>query len=299
MTRTSKLIGFLLLFIITSYSCVKDGEELCPEGNVRLRIYAEKFQNKSDDPLSDRESIFYDRVSHIRYYLYKDGVLDRSVIVNVFDDVTSDSYLLNLPDLEYGNYQIALVTNSTRTALTGDGTSIDNLLLTYPGSDLTEDYFSQVFSFEVNSPDTKEYNVGLSRVQGVIRYTFNNLPEDASYVEVIMKNVSNEKWITGEYMNACQANRRYAMIPVTRAETEDLVMGTFPTLTTQRSALDVNLYKMDGDVAFMTQMISDTLTVSRNQLLDIVLTYEDGKFNYEILMDTTWDGSSSGGEVDI
>ena len=296
MINKIKLIGLLL--VLVTQGCVRDGVDECPEGNVKLRFYAEKFQNRSQDPLSDREANFYERVNHIRYFLYKDDVLYKSDIVTVFDKTILDSYTLDFNNLEYGNYKIAMVANSTKSALAGDPALIDNLFITYPGSKNTEDYFSNVFSFTVDSTDSKEYQVGLLRLQGVIRYTFRNLPEDASNIEVIMENVAAEKWIAGDYKKIYRADLRYATIPVTRA-VEGYVMATFPTVTNMRSRLDVNLYRTNEERAYVTQMVSDTLTVTRNQLLDVVLTYNSGQFDCEILLDTSWDGSSNGGQIGI
>ena len=197
MVKNISIIGILFLFVTLS-GCVKDGVEECPAGTVQLHFFVEKFRNKSLNPLDDREAKFCDRVGHIRYYLYKDGTLIRNQIVDQFQDVGSNCYSLSLPDLEYGDYEMVLVANCTKRALSGDPVKSSNLLLTYPGSSDTEDFFTAVFPFTVNSNEAKEYEVGLLRTHGVVRYTFLNMPSDVYDFEVVMENVGNEKWISGD-----------------------------------------------------------------------------------------------------
>lgn len=293
----------LILFVCVAYSCnVRDGEDPCPpeEGNVRINLYAEKFQNPSDDPLADRERAFFDRITHIRYYLYKDNALYDEQVVATFDNAHTGFYTLNFDNLPVGDYQLVVISNCTGDALTGEPDIADNLVITYPGSADTEDYFTAVFPFTVEAIGWQEYVVGLSRVHGVVRYTFHNLPQDAIAVGVLMENVSSEKWITGDYKEVCQADTRYDMVPVTRVSVdEDYVLGTFPTPTDERSSFTLSLFREGADDPYISQMIVDTLNIRRNQLLDIEVTYNNGRFDCEIILDSTWDGSNSGGEVGL
>lgn len=296
-----KIFAILIATITFAGCSIRDGEDPCPEGDVRINLYAEKFRNRSEDPLSDREILFCERINHIRYYLYQDDVLKEQGIIDAFDDRQIGFYSFRFPNLEYGNYKAVFVSNCTREALTGDPSNADNLLLTYPGTLDTEDFFTAVFPFTVQSADPHEYTVGLSRAHGVIRYTFNNLPEDAIAIGVIMENVGEQKWVTSDYRNSISADMRYDVIPITRqaGEVEDYIMGTFPTVADQRSTFHLGLYRQGQDEPYLSQMISDTLTVVRNQLLDIAVTYDNGTFNFEILMDKDWNGSNPGGSVGI
>lgn len=295
-------IGLCIAILTSLFGCVKDGVEECPEGTVRLNYFAERFRNQFQDPLADVEEIFSSRVSQMRYYLYQDGVLARQGIIDRFAKAADDHYTFDLTGLEYGDYKMVVVANSTKTALSGDEANADNMLLTFPGCNDTEDYFTSVFPFTVSNNDTQEYNVGLLRTHGVIRYTFKNLPEDISDIEVVMRNVSNEKWVTGDYATACEASRRYVLIPIdgkAAAEDEDYVIGTFPTLTGERSAYYLNLYKEGQTIPYVEHLVSDTLTVVRNQLLDIEVTFNDGGISFEVNIDSSWNGSSPGGETEL
>ncbi len=292
-----KYIAFFCLIVFLSGCNIKDGEEPCPpEPRVKINFFAEKFRNKSQNPLDDREEKFCDRINHIRYYLYKDGVLKEEQVVDKFDDTTNNCFSLVFDNLEYGNYELIAIGNSTHTALTGDPVKSSNLVITFPGCGDTEDYFTSVFPFTVNSEESKEYEVGLLRAHGVIRYTFNNMPSDIVGVEVVMKNVGVEKWVTGDYMNAYDADYRFIMNPTLRAITDqDYVIGTFPTPTDERSTYVMNLYRGTEETPYFSQMISDTLTVTRNQLLEIATTFNDGNVSFEVILDSGWDGSLLGG----
>jgi len=309
-----KIIGLILLAFVT-YSCVEDGETPCPPeptvitaGDARLNLYVERFQNPSQNPLNDVEPNFSNRITHLRYFLYSNAAQTRAGeyslvkedIITTVQSNNKDFYPLEFFGLQPGNYKLVIVGNCIKTLLNGDKIKADNLYITFPGCADTEDFFSTTYDFNIISDQTTEDKVGLLRMHGVVRYAFNNLPEDITHVEVIMENVSNEKWITGEYKEACKANLRYAMIPVTRANSEDYVMGSFPTITDGRSTLHVNFYKTDGDDIYLTQMVNDELSVVRNQLLDVALNYkDDGKIDIEVTLDNKWDGSSSGGETGI
>jgi len=300
MIRNIKIIIGLFLLTLILQSCVKDGMDECPEGDVRIHLFVEKFRNKSQNPLDDYENNFNDVVGQLRYYLYKDKVLKEQGIIDNFTKAATPSYTFNLSALEYGDYNMVIVANSTKTALSGDAAIADNLVLTYPGCADTEDYFTAVFPFKVNSNEVTEYNVGLLRTHGVIRYTFNNMPSDISDIEVVMQNVSSEKWVTGDYKKVYEASQKYVIIPLEKkAATDDYVIGTFPSLTGQKSAYYLQMYRNNEVTPYMRHLITDTLTVTRNQLLDIAVTFNRGEISFEIDLDSKWDGSSDGGETGI
>jgi len=300
MINNFKILAVLLGTLFLS-GCIKDGMIECPpesEANIVLEFYAEKFQNASQNALDDREENFCDRIEHIRYYLYKDGVLIEDSIVTEFDKTANSCFTMELDSLEYGQYEMVVVGNSTRNALTGDSVNASNLVITYPGSTDTEDFFTAVFPFTVNSQDSKTYEVGLYRAHGVIRYHFINVPEDLSEVEVLVSNVGSEKWVKGNYINVVDATQLYAITQTaTRADIEDnaLLIGTFPTPQNEFSEYHLSLYRKGETSPYFSSMIADTLQVVRNQLIDIVTTFNNGNVDFEIYMDNEWDGSLWGG----
>ncbi|MBK5722259.1 FimB/Mfa2 family fimbrial subunit [Dysgonomonas sp. Marseille-P4677] len=300
MTYSIKIIGILLLITLFS-SCLKDGEDLCHSvGSVKIDLFVEKFRNQSDNPLDDREDSSLGRVNHLRYFIYKEGLLYEQGIIDKFTKTSGPLYSFLLSGLDYGNYNIVFVANCTKKSLRGDSTNIENLLLTFPGCEDTEDFFSAVFPFSVDSDNMMEYEVGLKRTHGIVRCTFNNLPNNISDIEIIMKNVNMEYWIAGDYKVAGEASRKYSLTEL-KDETVngDYIIGTFPTPINEKSIYYLNIYKEDEATPYISQMITDDFEIRRNQLLDISVTFNDGYLSFEIDMDSDWDGPSSGGEVGI
>lgn len=294
----AKALG-ILLALFTLVGCVKEDLDPCPVGNVKMNVYAEKFQNTSENAMDNTEGRFADRIRHLRYFLYQEGKLKEKGVVSNLSAVNGAFYTLNWQNLDFGDYQLVVVGNSTADALTGDESSADNLLLTYPGADLTEDYFSAVFPFKVDCDCTTEYNVGLSRVQGVVRYTFKNIPADLTDIEVGMTGITNLKHITGNYEGAGTATHHYSVVPVGAVTDPHFSIGTFPTLPDKKAVFSMKLYRNHETTPYYDQVVTDTLQIRRNQLLDIVTTFSDGKISFEVKMDASWNGSTSGGEADV
>ena len=299
MIRKIRISGILLVTIILS-SCIKDGVNECPEGNVKIHFYAERFQNESQDPLADKELVFNERIDHLHYYLYKNGSLLREATIDNTSQLNSGCYSLDLAQLEYGNYQLVTIANCRKNSLTGNPADPSNLVLVYPGSADTEDFFTSVLKFNVSSEETKEYEAGLSRVHGVIRYKFENMPENADRVEIIMENMSGEKWITGEYKKACNTTHLFYKLRNAKEDNENgYVIGTFPTLDNDYATYYLNIYKEGENEPSFREMISNKITITRNQLVEIKTTFANGSFSFEINLDSKWDGSSSEIETDI
>ena len=304
MAKNIKFISFILLACFSLVGCVKDGVDECPAGDVKVNLFVEKFQNKSQNALDSREDIFANVIKHTRYYLYRDGVLYKEGIIDNFKNTTGNHHPLYFTELDYADYELVVVSNSSRDALSGDVSFSKNLLVTYPGCTDTEDYFSAVLPFKVDSDKTMEFDLGLLRMQGVIRYNFKNMPSDIIAMEIAMDNVTSEKWITGDYKKAYKASRSFDIIPL-RVDNEELrnsayVMETFPTLAGEKATYNLALFR-DGEIApYRSEIISSDITVTRNQLLDLLVTFNaDGTLGFEILLDNSWDGSSDGGETGI
>ena len=96
------------------------------------------------------------------------------------------------------------------------------------------------------------------------------------------------------------------LIPVenfTRAANEEkdisVVLGTFPTTTGMHSVYRLSLYRNGETSPSYNETVTDALTVRRNQLLDISTRFTGDIPSFEIRVNTTWDGTNSGGETDI
>lgn len=279
--------------------CIKEDLDPCPLGRVKVNVYAEKFQNFSENAMDNVEGSIKDRIRHLRYYLYREGKMEQKGIVSDWSAVNGAFYALTWEGLEWGDYELILVGNSTKNALSGDENIADNLVLTYPGNELTEDYFAAVLPFTVNCDCELEFNTALSRLQSVVRYTFKNIPADLTDIEVEMSRLATKKYITGSYEGEGSAVKKYAVLPV-RAETAaGFIIGTFPTLMDTKAVLNMKLYRNHEVEPYYNQVVTDTLKVKRNQLLDIITTFSDGKIDFEVRIDGSWDGFAPGGDTEI
>lgn len=294
-TKVLLIIGIFFILV----SCIKEDLDPCPLGKVKINVYAEKFQNPSENALDNVEEKIKDRIQHLRYYLYHEGKIKQKGIVSDWSAVGGAFYTLTWEGLGWGDYELVLVGNSTKNALSGDENIADNLVLTYPGSEHTEDYFATVLPFTVNCDCELEFNAALSRVQSVIRYIFKNVPVDLTDIEVKMSRLTTQKYITGNYEGEGSAFKKYTLLP-TRAEANTIfTIGAFPTHTDTRAALNMKLFRNHEMNPYYDQIVTDTLKVKRNQLLDIITTFSDGKLNFEIRMDSSWDGFNPGGNTEI
>jgi|GEM_PF-831030 len=308
MINNIKFIAAITIACLFFSGCVKDGVDECPPGDVNIHIYVEKFRNKSQNPLDEREDVFGDIIKHMRYYLYKEGSLYKEGLITDFRNTTGNHYAMGFSNLDYADYELVIVGNSTKDALAGDISQSANLFVTYPGCTDTEDYFSAVYPFTVNSDKPMNFDVGLLRMHGVIRYNFKDMPADIIAMEIAMENVTGEKWITGDYKKTLRASRNYDIIKlrsIAEADADDIIsspyiMGTFPTLEGEKAAYHLSLFREGEEKAYRSEIVSSELTITRNQLLDLLVTFNpDGTLGFEILLDNSWDGSSPGGETGI
>lgn len=301
----TKLISFLFFLLLCS--CINDDLDECPPevGNIKINIYAEKFQNKSEDPLASREASFNTRLHHLYYYLYKgDKLLERGSVDDLSAN-TAPAYSFERSNLDFGDYTLLVLGNCKAAGvITGTGDNRNELILNYPGIDTTDDFFTCVFPFTVNCDCTQEYDAGLQRVHGVIRCNIVNLPENISDVEISINGLSGKKTVTGNYSGNIEVSKRFPVVNAkARTRNQSYVLGTFPTANGQQSAYRLKLYSYGSDVPILDKVIADTLTVQRNQLLDMTTTFDEnginGNIRFEILLGTEWDGSVDGGSTDI
>ena len=291
MIRYQNITGALLLLIIMA-SCVRDGADPCPVGTLKLNLFVEKFRNVSEDPLNDKEENFYSRVNHLQYYLYKDGEFVEKMSIPLTTG-TNSHYPITLKELPYGDYEIAFVANSTKNALTGDNKVCDNLVLQYQGSENTEDYFTWIETFTVDSEDEKQKDVGLLRTQGVVRYKFYNMPPFINKFKVSLDNVHYEKRIKGDYEKTGEMAQAFTKASI--VDEDEFLSVAFPTPRKEASKGYIYLYE-DGneDTPYFTVQVNDTI-VKRNHMINIESTFNNGNIDVEVSLDTEWNGTVPGG----
>ena len=294
----TKVLMFLSVLLFAG--CISETLDPCPVGDVKINIYVEKFQAVTHDFRTDMEVSFNTRIKDIHYFLFKDNaLLDEGRISDCTPYVTSP-YTFECRGLEFGDYCLAMVSNCS--AYVG-GQAPADLYFTYAGVDNKEDYFAVCFPFRVDCDCQSEYNAYMERVHGVIRYTFSDVPNDISEMDVTMTNLGNKKLIDGDYSGKMEVTKRIPVGQLSRADKTDdditVVLGTFPTTTGMRSAYRLQLYRNGENEPWYDETVTDTLTVRRNQFLDIATRFTGDIPSFEVKINTAWDGSNSGGDTDI
>lgn len=294
----TKLILFLSVLLFSA--CIRESLDPCPVGDVKIKIYVEKFQSVTHNYQVDMEASFNTRIKDIHYFLFKDNALLEEGRISDNSPYTAPAYIFEREGLEFGDYCLAVVSNCS--AYVG-GNAPSELFFTYAGVDNTEDYFATIFPFTVNCDCQTEYNTYLERTHGVIRYTFKNVPQYMTEIEMTMTNLADKKMINGDYSGQIEVVKRIPIETRTQAANADddiiVVIGTFPTTIGKRSAYKLRLYKNNEKEPWYNETVTDTLTVRRNQLLDIATLFTGDTPSFEVLINTSWGGSTSGGNTDI
>ncbi len=294
----TKLVLFLSILLFAG--CIRETLDPCPMGDVKIKIYVEKFQSVTHNYQVDMEASFNTRINDLHYLLFKDDVLLEEGRITDTSPYVSPYFTFEREGLPFGDYCLALVSNDD--AYVG-GNSPSELFLTYAGVDGAKDYFSTCFRFTVDCDCQTEYNTYLERTHGVIRYTFRNVPQSMSGIEMTMTNLGNTKMVDGDYSGKTDVTKRIPVGDWKRAvaEEEDItvVVGTFPTTQGERSAYKLKLFRNGEEEPWYNETVTDTLTVRRNQLLDIATRFTGDTPSFEVLLNTTWGGSTSGGDTDI
>lgn len=298
-----KWISILLISLAVS-GCIKEELEECLAGNVRVNIYVERFQTKPSDGISSREAAFNKRIEHLRYLLYKEGKLHSDGVLADVLQCRDSAYVFRLQGLEWGNYQLIMAANSEKVLLAGDP---DKLIMAYPGVEKGIDYLTFSLPFTVDCNCEMQYTACLSRMHGVVRYLFEGVPDDINALEMRMTHLCNQYCIGSNYDGDCEVVKRVELdklLPLKSTNKEkpnrlNVVVGAFPTATGQRSAYYLSLYKDSDSSPWYEEMVTDTLTVQRNQLLEILTRFDAGAPSFEVHVDTRWDGAIDGGWVEV
>lgn len=297
--KTTKITVFLLSILFLA-SCINEDLDPCPpeQGNIKINLYVEQFQNKSEDPLASREAAFNQRLHYLCYYLYKGDTLMQQRIVDDLTPNTPPAYVFEWNNLDFGDYTLVVIGNTdAEGVLEGSGDTRSNLILHYPGVDTTDDFFSCTFPFRVDCNCTEELDAGLKRVHGVLSSRFVNLPANVTAIEVTLDGVSGRKTVCGDYDgDPITVTKRYAVRPTVDGALPAYVLGTFPTQPGRSSVYHVRLYTAGSDTPIFDKDITNDIQIRRNQLVEITTTFaKDGTFTFEISLDKDWEGTISGG----
>lgn len=294
-------IPFAFLCLLLSVSCIEEKLDACPPrgGNVAVTLRIEKFQTRPPYRPSDLEPEFTARIHSLDYLLYADG---RLIAQGRADDVgaaAGDCYLFRLDTLPFGAYRLAFAANAAPRMMAGTTDAPELRYIVYQGEKDDDDHFRADLPFEVTCPCRNEFETVLRRVHGVTRFRFENLPAEITSVEVALDNIGERMPLCGEPDRPCEVSR---LIPVANLATRaagTYTLGTFCTLPDMKSAWRLKLYAGDASSPIYDRVVTDTLNIECNQLIELTARFKEGDFrgeiDFSVDVDTTWDGSNEGG----
>lgn len=296
----TKLSGILLIFLSLT-ACVKETLDECPVGNVRINLYAEKFQTDSPGITDDCEEAFNKRIQFLHYILYKDQTYVMDTTISDLTKINGNCCTFQIPALEFGNYQMVVIGNCSPEAMSGDLHIPGNLSLLYRGIDEVEDLFAGVLDFTVDCNCTQEFGAKLRRLSGVIRCRITNVPENICDAEVTIHGVNSMCGKGGLFSKSIDITRRVPIEQLTRSNKKDIevVMGAFPTVTGHPASYELKLYAPGQTEPVFGRVISTEVNVARNQLIELLTDFSTEVPSFEIIVDGKWDDYINGGEVEV
>lgn len=288
------LVGFL---IISLSGCWRENLKNCWEGDVSIRVMAERFQ---EVPGGASEEKISDRIETLRYYLYYENVLFQQGSVDSKAALDVQQYILTFPKLKFGNYSLALLANVDENEIKATE-HCEDLLFDYPGSSDTKDYFVSCYEFKVDCECGFDDFVVLYRAQGVAQFQLKDLPENITEVEVELDQLNSTCGVDTAYQGSVVTSYRLKVNHNSKSNIFSFAIGSFPTISNEQTSVVLRLYA-DGDPEFVAyeEKVGE-INVLRNQLVRINADFNhdiSGKVQFGIQVNPAWDGIG-GGEVPV
>lgn len=293
-------ISFALL-CLTAASCIEEDLDACaPEGgSVAVALRVEKFQTRPPYRPSDFEEDFTKRIHSLDYLLYADGQLIEQGRVDDLQNAAGGSYLFRHDMLPFGEYRLAFVANAAPRMMTGKTDAPERYYIAYQGEKNGDDHFRADLPFEVTCPCRNEFETVLRRVHGVTRFRLENMPQEITSAEVILDNIGQRMPLCGDPDLSCEVSKRIRTAELAARAAGSFTLGTFCTLPGMKTSWRLKLYGPDAAAPIYDRMVTDTLRIECNQLIELTARFKEGDFRGEIEfsvdIDTTWDGSNEGG----
>lgn len=297
-------ISFALACLIAAPSCIEEDLDACPPegGGVEVAVRAEKFRARPPYAPSDLEGDFAARIHSMSYLLYADG---RLIEQGRLDDVSTahgEEYVFRHDVLPFGTYRLALVANASAGMMSGTPDDPHDYFIVFQGEGRGDDHFRADLPFEVTCPCSNAFETVLRRVYGVTRFRFEGIPAEIAAVEVSLDNVGARTPLSGDPDRACEVSKRVAVGELTASD-GSFTLGTFATLPGKRSAWRLRLYGQQAAEPVYERLVTDTLRIVSNQLLELKVRFKDddfrGDIEFSVDVDPTWDGTNEGGDSEI
>ena len=299
--KKSPYIPFAFLCLLSATSCIEEKLDPCPPqgGSVTVALRVEKFQARPSYRPSDFEQEFGKRIHSLDYLLYAGGQLVGQGRADDLHTASGGDYLFRIDTLPFGTYRLAFVANVTPRMMTGTMDAPEARYIVYQGEKNGDDHFRADVPFEVTCPCRNEFEAVLQRVHGITRFRFENIPARIASVEVVLDNVGQRMPLCGEPDLACEVSKCVPAAQLRTRAAGSFTLGTFCTLPGVRTSWRLRLYGED-DAPLYDRVVTDTLRIECNQLIDLTARFEEGDFRGEIEfsvdVDTTWDGAYDDGE---
>lgn len=289
--------GLVVLFLSFS-GCWKEDLSNCWQGEVRINISAEKFQNTKNDI----EDVFSKRIQTLHYFLYHDSVLVEDSVISDLKSLQSPALSLRWQKLPFGDYNLLLFANTeSDQVLAGDVNNPASLKIVYPGIENTKDYFVCRYGFTLDCDCGYAGNALMERAHGVVQYDFKNVPDNITEIEVIMDQLGTVCGVSNLTIYDIPLTLAYRT-PIDPSSIEgeySFTLGTFPTVPGSLSTMNLRLFAdNDSCEAVYDRIICDTVQVQRNQLLRVTTTFPEdgilGDVRFGVEVNPRWDGSHDG-----
>lgn len=299
--KSLSYISLALFCLLGAVSCVKEDLDACPPegGGVAVTLRVEKFRTRPPYAPEDLEDNFAARIHSLHYMLYADG---RLIEQGDLDDVQAaggDTYVYRHDPLPFGSYRLVFTANVAAGVMAGSPDTPESCYVVYQKDGKDDDFFRADLPFEVTCPRSNEYETVLQRIHGVTRFRFEQLPTLITAVEVSLDGVGERMPLAGEPDMPCTVAKRDAEADWISRDAVTLTLGTFPTLPGARTSWRLKLYAGDPTVPVYDRLVTDTLRIERNQLLELTTRFKDDDFpggiDFSVDVDTDWDGSNEGG----
>ena len=267
--KKSPYIPFAFLCLLSATSCIEEKLDPCPPqgGSVTVALRVEKFQARPSYRPSDFEQEFGKRIHSLDYLLYAGGQLVGQGRADDLHTASGGDYLFRIDTLPFGTYRLAFVANVTPRMMTGTMDAPEARYIVDQGEKNGDDHFRADVPFEVTCPCRNEFEAVLQRVHGITRFRF-------------------------------EVSKRIPAAQLRTRPAGSFTLGTFCTLPGVRTSWRLRLYGED-DAPLYDRVVTDTLRIECNQLIDLTARFEEGDFRGEIEfsvdVDTTWDGANEGG----
>lgn len=294
----------VVIGLLASVSCIRENLDSCPpEGaSVEIVLRAEKFRARVPYGPSDMEESFRSRIHSLDYLLYADGRLTEQGSLGDVLTVVGDSYVFRRDNLPPGTYRAAFVANASPAIMTGKKDAPEQYYILYRGGAGADDHFRGDLQFDVNCQCLNRFETVLKRVYGASRFHFENVPPEVTAIEVALDNVGERMPVCGDPDRACVVTKRLPVGGTKRIASGAYTLGTFCTLPGVRSSWRMKLYGEEAATPIYEQLVTDTLNIECNQLLELKMRFKEGglksDIEFSVEVESAWDGSNeTGGEI--